>query len=128
MPFTSNDDQPIKEPHPSLPTMSFPMSNPDHSWNEWIWNQPTPQPGGGRPTTRIPQMNYHPRMRSQAPAMFQEPPPAYNTNKAEEYARYLQAQYRTPSPDPCIRHDTPPPVQALILLPTLPHPSAASSI
>ncbi|SJL00817.1 uncharacterized protein ARMOST_04131 [Armillaria ostoyae] len=54
--------------------MSFPMSNPDHSWNEWAWNQPTPQPRGGRPTTGIPQMSSRHGMRPQGQAMFQEPP------------------------------------------------------
>ncbi|PBK73756.1 hypothetical protein ARMSODRAFT_972138 [Armillaria solidipes] len=46
--------------------MSFPTSNPDHSWNEWIRNQPTPAPRG---PSNVPRTS----------------PPAYDPTEAKDY-------------------------------------------
>ncbi|SJL09295.1 uncharacterized protein ARMOST_12672 [Armillaria ostoyae] len=54
--------------------MSFPTSNPDHSWNEWKCD-----PG--------------------AQQCSKNPPPAYPSNEAEDYGWYLQAWFHTPPPD-----------------------------
>ncbi|SJL16233.1 uncharacterized protein ARMOST_19753 [Armillaria ostoyae] len=138
--FSKYIDTPHGDPLPSLHTISFPTSNPEHSWNEWAWNQPTPQPGGGQPTIRIPQMNYQQGMRPQGPAMFQEPPPpAYPTKKAEDYGRYLRARFhsltpdshtpvRAPFPNPHTLASIQTQERTLVLKQTLHHPAAASTI
>ncbi|PBK73755.1 hypothetical protein ARMSODRAFT_1015292 [Armillaria solidipes] len=60
--------------------MSFPTSNPDHSWNEWIRNQPTPAPRG---PSNVPRTS----------------PPAYDPTEAKDYGRYLRTRFRSLSPD-----------------------------
>ncbi|SJK99385.1 uncharacterized protein ARMOST_02681 [Armillaria ostoyae] len=69
----ASQNAPPLDPLSSPPTMSFPTSNPDHLWNEWARNQPTPQPGG-RPIIRTPLMNFPCETRPQGQAMFQKPP------------------------------------------------------
>ncbi|PBK63775.1 hypothetical protein ARMSODRAFT_1023676 [Armillaria solidipes] len=51
--------------------MSFPTTNPDHLWNEWIRNN---APRGGPRTNRTPPTNTYPATQCQNHQMFQEPP------------------------------------------------------
>ncbi|SJL18812.1 uncharacterized protein ARMOST_22413 [Armillaria ostoyae] len=54
--------------------MSFPTSNPDHSWNQWARSMPPP-PRDGRPMSTLPRMNTFPlATQPLAHQMFQEPP------------------------------------------------------
>ncbi|SJL08317.1 uncharacterized protein ARMOST_11680 [Armillaria ostoyae] len=112
--YTSKDTPPDNDQHPSLPTMSFSMSNPNHSWN-----QPTPQPRGGRPTTRTPQMNFPLETRPPDSAMFQEPPlPPTQPRRPRTMAAYI------PNNVPTAQEQ----VQVLVLEQALRHLAATSTI
>ncbi|SJL04137.1 uncharacterized protein ARMOST_07497 [Armillaria ostoyae] len=59
---------------PLTPPPAFPMSNPDHSWNQWARSTPPP-PRDGRPMPTPPPTNTFPlAMQPPAHQMFQEPP------------------------------------------------------
>ncbi|PBK60115.1 hypothetical protein ARMSODRAFT_1026897 [Armillaria solidipes] len=76
--------------------MSFPTSNPDHSWNEWIRNN---APRGGPCTNRTPPTNTYPETQPRDHRMFQKPPPPAYNPAAEDYGRYLRDRFRSPTPD-----------------------------